>query len=317
MKTLSEDRVNLLRHNARGMVRELGLLNDAYFDIGVTLAERHLLIELNDVANPTVSEIAERLLLDKSTASRLISKAENKGFIQYTPDDNDKRKRFISLTDLGRDTLNAFEPIAFNQTKDALLTLTEEEIDIVYRGVELYAKGLRNSRLWHKSITEQLKVLGCSLEPFSQNDDEPLYDLFREMVKLKKFPYPSHSKKEFRKQFFAPGSHVYVCHHGKEVVGGFYIKPNFSTEFAKVANAAYMIKEKYRKKGIGSLLIKASLNIAKSHGYHAMQYNSVFSNNLEAIQLYQKFGFKIVDTVKSAFQLTYVMYLELSEDRYV
>jgi DNA-binding MarR family transcriptional regulator len=69
MADLSTTAINELRRNARSMVRELGLLNDAYFEIGVTLAERHLLIELTGSQAPTMGEIAERLLLDKSTSS--------------------------------------------------------------------------------------------------------------------------------------------------------------------------------------------------------------------------------------------------------
>lgn len=130
------------------MVRELGLLNDAYFDIGVTLAERHLLIELSSSELlPTLGEIAERLLLDKSTASRLIAKAVKKKYVRCVLDKNDKRRRFIQLTEHGKNILNAFEPIAYNQTNEALLTLTKEEIETVYAGIALYAKGLKNSRL--------------------------------------------------------------------------------------------------------------------------------------------------------------------------
>src|SRR5580698_10013887 len=127
MGKFSNEKVDLLRHNARNVVRELGLLNDAYFEIGVTLAERHLLIELASCTCPTMGEIAERLLLDKSTASRLIAKAMKKGYIKCTLDDTDKRKRFLHLTELGKKTLETFEPIAFNQTKLALLTLNPEE----------------------------------------------------------------------------------------------------------------------------------------------------------------------------------------------
>lgn len=151
MKNLSREEINVLRHNARSVVRELGLLKDAYFDIGVTLAERHLLIELNSCLYPTVGDIAERLLLDKSTASRLIAKAVKKGYVEYLTDENDKRKRFLQFTETGRNIFHAFEYIAFNQTKNALLTLTTEEIEMVYRGIELYAKGLKNSRLQNKS----------------------------------------------------------------------------------------------------------------------------------------------------------------------
>ena len=119
MENILSEEVNLLRHNARSVVRELGLLNDAYFEIGVTLAERHLLIELTNCTYPTMGEIAERLLLDKSTVSRLIAKAVKKGYIECSSDEKDKRKRFLHLTELGRKTLHTFEPIAFNQTKEA------------------------------------------------------------------------------------------------------------------------------------------------------------------------------------------------------
>lgn len=63
----------------------------------------------------------------------------------------------LKITDQGKYTLNAFEPIAFNQTKEALLTLTNEEIDAVHRGVALYAKGLKNSRFKHQVEAEQLR----------------------------------------------------------------------------------------------------------------------------------------------------------------
>lgn len=144
---LSSDQINELRQNARTVVRELGLLNDAYFEIGVTLAERHLLIELNAQGQSTVSEIAQLFLLDKSTASRLIARAEKKGYIRSDADGKDKRKRIIQLTELGRATLNAFEPIAFAQTRDALIALTPEEAALVHQGISLYAKGLKQSRL--------------------------------------------------------------------------------------------------------------------------------------------------------------------------
>lgn len=146
MQDIQVDAVNLLRQNARTIVRELGLLNDAYHQIGVTLSERHLLIELHNSLTITVGDVAERLLLDKSTASRLIAKAVRKGYVQYAPFGMDKRKRFLKLTLKGSEVLHAFEKIAFIETKEALLTLTHEEINAVYKGIELYAKGLQTAR---------------------------------------------------------------------------------------------------------------------------------------------------------------------------
>lgn len=323
MGSLSTEKVDLLRHNARHVVRELGLLNDAYFEIGVTLAERHLLIELASCSCPTMGEIAERLLLDKSTASRLIAKAMKKGYIELTVDGKDKRKRFLHLTKVGRKTLHAFEPIAFNQTKQALLTLSPEEIELVHQGLSLYARGLKASRLQQcsperidkltpgekalnsESLAEIQNLLtekGFVLAPFKQEDEEALYAIFRNVVDSgAEFPYESSSLQEFHRQFFNPASQVYVCRSLEgEVVGGFYVRSNYSGRCAHIANAAYMVKETHRGRGIGKLLVNASLEIAKNLGFAAMQFNMVLSRNVIALRLYEKLGFEIVGTIPQA-----------------
>ena len=51
--------------------------------------------------------------------------------------------------------LNEFEPTAFNQSKEALLTLSTEDVETVYLTVELYAK--------------RLKILGCAIKFPSRN----------------------------------------------------------------------------------------------------------------------------------------------------
>jgi len=339
MENLSSTAINKLRHNARSMVRELGLLNDAYFEIGVTLAERHLLIELAGSPAPTMGEIAERLLLDKSTISRLISRAVKKGYIACITDEKDKRKRFLQITEVGKQTLQAFELIAFNQTKQALLTLTQEEVKTVHKGIALYAKGLRSSRTKDQSnerllsqdqmgegieslseIFIRLKQMGHLLRLFNASDEEGLYQIFREVVDSgSQFPYECSSIDEFHRQFFTPQGQVYVCHTlDGEVIGGFYLRPNFSGRSSHIANAAYMIRGTYRGKGVGSLLIKASLNFAKDLGFQGMQFNMVLSQNKLAVKLYQKLGFDIVGTLPEAVrnpdgsrQDGYVMYRKL------
>ncbi len=341
MKNLSIEAINELRRNARSVVRELGLLNDAYFEIGVTLAERHLLIELTTCPSPTMGEIAERLLLDKSTISRLISNTVKKGYVKCITDEKDKRKRFLKMTEKGQQTLNAFEPIAFNQTKEALLALTNEEIEIVHKGVALYAKGLKSSRVQNTvhaehsascgvdnskkieslpEIFSRLGQLGYTLDLFDEKDEERLYEIFQEVVDSgSQFPYEGSSIDEFHRQFFTPQGQVYVCHSLEgEVIGGFYLKANYSGRSSHIANAAYMIRNTHRGKGIGSLLIKASLYFAKDLGLRAMQFNMVLSQNRLAVKLYERLGFNVVGTIPQAvrnpdggFQDGYVMHRKL------
>jgi len=325
VKNLSSAAIDELRRNARSVVRELGLLNDAYFAIGVTLAERHLLIELTTCLSPTMGEIAERLLLDKSTVSRLISKAVKKGYVKCISDKKDKRKRFLKITEKGKQTLNTFEPIAFNQTKQALLTLTDKEIETIHQGIALYAKGLRSSRVQNEADTEQLtpqhgassgvskieslpeiykllNEMGYTVELFNQKDEKGLYEIFREVVDAgSQFPYECSSIKEFHRQFLTPQGQVYVCHSlDGEVIGGFYLRANYSGRSSHIANAAYMIRSTYRGNGVGSLLIKASLHFAKGLGLHAMQFNMVLSQNTMVVKLYEKLGFSIVGIIPQA-----------------
>lgn len=311
MSHLSQERIDVLRHNARSVVRELGLLNDAYFDIGVTLAERHLLIELNTSISPTVGEIAARLLLDKSTVSRLIARACKKGYITYASDANDRRKKVLQLTKKGTEVLNAFEPIAFNQTKDALLQLKPKEVDTVFKGVALYAKGLRLSRQSQstdnseKADSKSATKFSCSdytLEEFRLEDEKELYEIYREVVDTgSEFPYESNTLEEFRRHFFSPKSRVYVCRTAdNKVIAGFYIKPNYTGRSGHIANAAYMVKGTHRGLGIGTQLINFSLQIAKDMGFSAMQFNMVLSKNVKAVKLYKKLGFEIVGTIPQA-----------------
>ncbi|MBS0635450.1 MAG: MarR family transcriptional regulator [Verrucomicrobia bacterium] len=135
-----------LRHNARLVVRELGLLADAYQNIGVTLAERHLLIELKAQDNHTVKSIAALLLLEKSSASRLIARAVKKGFVTYKDDSADKRRRPLEITAKGLETLKAFETVAQKQVVDALSFLSTDEADKVFQGMALFAKALKKAR---------------------------------------------------------------------------------------------------------------------------------------------------------------------------
>lgn len=171
-------------------------------------------------------------------------------------------------------------------------------------------------------ISERISQLGCILEPYEPNDEPGLYEIFQEVVDSgSQFPYECSSMEEFHRQFFNPQGQVYVCRSlNNEVIGGFYIKSNFPGRSSHIANAAYMVRSSYRGKGIGSLLVKASLHFAKDLGFQAMQFNMVLSENIIAVKLYQKLGFYIIGTIPkavrnpdSSYQDGYVLFRKLED----
>lgn len=260
MKYLSAEEINLLRQNARSAVRELGLLNDAYFDIGVTLAERHLLIELNSCLYPTVGDIAERLLLDKSTASRLIAKAVKKGYVKYATDENDKRKRFLLFTETGKKVLNEFEPIAFNQTRDALLTLTPEEVETVYRGIELYARGLKTSRLQNKVTITPITIQDNAALAHLLSQTRPLKDNRDELTNL---------FEAYQKQGFL----YFVMKMESKIIGGAGISPyHIGPQVCMLEKIC--LQSDLHERYLGKILIDFCVKEAKTLGYEQCYVNA-------------------------------------------
>ncbi len=104
----------------------------------------------------------------------------------------------------------------------------------------------------------------------------------------------------------------------EKLLAVFISEQNFSGKSTHIANAAYMVRNTYRGKGLGSLLIKASLHLAKDLGFQAMQFNRVLSQNALAVKLYKRLGFSVIGIIPQAvrnpsgnYQDGYVMHRKL------
>lgn len=161
-------------------------------------------------------------------------------------------------------------------------------------------------------IKQKLKEKGYQLEPFTSEDEHGLYRIFADVVKAgNQFPYECHSMEEFHRQFLSPQASVFVCRSIEgQVVGGFFLKANMPGRSNHIANAAYMIDPLHRGKGLGKLIVKASMHLAKDLGFHALQFNMVLTSNRTAVSLYNKLGFSIVGTVPKAYRSPDGLYLD-------
>ena len=95
---------------------------------------------------------------------------------------------------------------------------------------------------------------------------------------------------------------TYVVEFNSEIVGTYYIKPNFSGLGSHICSCGYMVHEEYRNQGIASEMCNHSFDVAKQFGFSAMQFNFVVSSNVASIALWKKMGFSIVGTVPNAYQ---------------
>ena len=136
-----------LRQAARQLVRELNLLEGRACCGELSLSEGHFLLELDRLGEAAARDIAEQLVLDKSTISRLCASLQKKGMIDCCTPAGDRRRKPLRLSDRGRAELDAIDRMADGQVGGALDFVAESERDSVVEGLARYARALHYARL--------------------------------------------------------------------------------------------------------------------------------------------------------------------------
>ena len=102
---MRKDVVRQFRKNLREFER---ILTDSYectcSDSGVTMAQCHMLIELESANLASVKDLAERLRLDRSTVSRTVDGLVGLGLVERRENPSDRRLQTLRLSQKGIDT---------------------------------------------------------------------------------------------------------------------------------------------------------------------------------------------------------------------
>ena len=129
---------------------------------------------------------------------------------------------------------------------------------------------------------------------------------------------PNTPKEKLHKHWFASHMQTYVLEENGEILGTYILKPNQIDLGSHIANASYMVHPNTQGKGIGKKLCEHSLKTAKELGFKAMQFTTVISTNVAAINLWKNYGFTIIGTTPKGFKHqklgyidSYIMYKSL------
>jgi L-amino acid N-acyltransferase YncA len=110
-----------------------------------------------------------------------------------------------------------------------------------------------------------------------------------------------YSREQALALWLAPDRTVRLLEEDGIVLGIFYIRANQQGGGAHVANAGYVTATQARGRGVARRMCAASLDLARTQGYRAMQFNFVISTNSRAVELWQAMGFSIVGRLPAAF----------------
>lgn len=281
--------VKPIRKAARQLVRELHLLDGRVECCGLPLSQCHLIIELDMLGEATASELGDRLVLEKSTMSRLVNTLVNKGLICAACCPEDRRARNLCLTDEGRQQAGNLDNHANGQVEAALEFLNPHDEKLVIDGLDRYAKALRYARQ-----SDQYRI-----RPISPADNESVARIIRSV--MTEFGAVgegySSSDPEVDAMFEAyptPDSAFFVVENHECILGCGGMGPlRGADENVCELRKMYFLPQ-LRGSGMGSKLLRKILQEARNAGYGLCYLETITAMD-QARKLYRGFGFRDID----------------------
>lgn len=123
------------------------------------------------------------------------------------------------------------------------------------------------------------------------------------------WPFDKKMNEQQFRSYFLSGAAL-VVRSNSLVVGAFYVKPNFPGRSSHYANGGFITRKDCRRKGIGLLMGKAYLKVAKCLGYRGAMFNLVYSSNTASIALWKKLKFTPIGTLPGVGNLKGLGYVD-------
>mmetsp|Transcript_2407 Transcript_2407/g.3398 ORF Transcript_2407/g.3398 Transcript_2407/m.3398 type:complete len:257 (-) Transcript_2407:153-923(-) len=150
------------------------------------------------------------------------------------------------------------------------------------------------------------------LDVFDESDHLVGMEMLNEVLREgQAWPFENELNAEgFKGYFLSHAAFTVKEKHGAQnVVGIFYIKPNFPGRCSHICNGGFVTNKEYRGLGVATFMGKAFLRMAKDLGYKMAYFNLVFDSNKVSIQLWENLGFQRIVTVPKAARLKGIPYL--------
>ena len=274
-----------LRADLRSVVREWGLMQSHPCIPELTLAQGHALIEIDQRRGITVRGLADKLYLDHSSASRLVARLREKGWVSEHPSAGDRRAKVLAVSSAGRKLLKRLHEESDRRVLGSLELLSLDERQTVLSGMRLYARALRQAR-------GQSEV---SLRPIRKSDNAPIAAVIRSVMPEFGADGPGFAlhdpEVDFMHQTYSRPRHSYfVLDKSGQIVGGGGIAPLKGGEAGICELQKMYLLPEARGFGLGESLLRACLESAKRLGFTTC-YLETTSKMIQAQSLYQKLGF--------------------------
>lgn len=167
----------------------------------------------------------------------------------------------------------------------------------------------------HQTLNDGTAV---DLDFMRPQDEEAVRALLNQIV-IDEQTYPQDrplSQAEFAAYWMVEDA--FVVRSQGEILGAFYLKPNFPGRSRHICNAGFIVRSPMRGKGLGRWMGETMLAIAGWRGYTAVIFNLVFETNKPSIALWRSLGFTTIGRIPHAAKMpdghfvdAYILYRSL------
>ncbi|MGL5471451.1 MAG: bifunctional helix-turn-helix transcriptional regulator/GNAT family N-acetyltransferase [Shewanella sp.] len=273
-----------LRQLSRYMVRHLGMLNAAVGDLPLSPVQAHALLELGKQPQ-TIKELACKLSIDKSNASRAIKHLIDKHLAQSQMHPKDSRCLVVQLTSAGKKLLAKLDNQQNQLFQEILAQLTPDQIQHIEQALMQYNQAI------HKAKQQS----GCIIRVASATDDAAIAQVIRDvsaeygLTADKGYSVADPTLDCLSQIYSQVGAQYWVVEYEGRVVGGAGIAPLANNAGICELQKMYFIPE-IRGKGLAKRLALLALDFARQTGYQSC-YLETTAILKEALKLYEHLGF--------------------------
>lgn len=297
MEQTPYDLVTRIRSASRELVRELGFMNRTLAGTDLSASAVHAIIEIGASNRLKSKDLCEKMLLEKSTISRLVKSLTDGGSVQEFRSSEDARIKHLRLTRQGEKTLAAINTFAAQQVAAATDPLSNQSQQNILAGLQDYATALRASRQTSEAVL-----------PYDQAIIEEGYTpgLIGRIVEMHGSYYSRRAGfgaefetkvasglAEFTARLEKPNNSIWYALRGEKIVGSISIDGTALGE--KHSHLRwFIVDDEIRGTGAGRMLIEKALAFCDDRGFRETHLWT-FEGLDAARKLYEKAGFSLAE----------------------
>lgn len=276
-----------IRRATRDMVRLLGVVQGTC--AGLPFSVCHALLEIEAAGTTTSGDLADALCIDKSSASRMVTRLLQEGLVDRSECGEDSRRKPVALSDAGRAKLLEINAAGDGPVNRALDLMRPEERSRVMDGLQIYARALKRAERWDKLVIREI-------EP---RDIGTVAAVIREVMTEygavgKGFSIEDPEVDDMYTAYQGDRHRFYVVELAGQIQGCGGIAPLKGADEHVCELQKMYFRPALRGLGAGSKVIQLSLDFAREAGF-TLCYLETLETMERAARLYRGYGFAPID----------------------